>query len=81
MTASTAPAADLRQFALRTKDAAWIRRHNGRTDNDGRVFVSLPAAAVEEITFAGKPWLRHKFADCPKDFPNSLVMCPAKWVA
>ena len=74
-------AADQTQFALRTKDAAWIKRHNGRTDEAGRVHVTLPAARVERITFAGKPWLRHKFADCPKDFPNALVMCPAQWVA
>lgn len=81
MPAKTAPAADLREFALRTTDAAWIKRHNGRDDGDGRIFVMVPAAKVEEIKFAGKPWLRHKFADCPRDFPNALVMCPAKWVS
>lgn len=81
MTAKTAADADLRQFALRTTDAAWIKRHNGRAGDAGRVFVMLPAAKVEQIKFAGKDWLRHKFADCPKDFPNALVMCPAKWVA
>lgn len=79
-TKARAPA-DTTEFALRTRDAAWIRRHNGHTDDDGRVHVTLPAAKVEKIKFAGKDWLRHKFADCPADFPNSLVMCPAQWVA
>ena len=68
------------KFALITRDAAWIKRHNGRADADGRVFVTLPADEVEKITFAGKDWLRHKFADRPKDIPNALVMCPAGWV-
>lgn len=81
MTATATPAANLRQFALRTTDAAWIKRHNGRAGDAGRVFVMLPAAQVEEVKFAGKDWLRHKFADCPKGFPNALVMCPAQWVA
>jgi hypothetical protein len=81
MPAKTAPAKNLVRFALRTTDAAWIERHNGSADEDGRVFVTLPAAEVEEVRFAGKDWLRHKFADCPRDFPNALVMCPAKWVA
>jgi hypothetical protein len=67
-------------FALRTTDAAWIKRHNGQVDADGRVTVMLPAEQVEKIKFAGKDWLRHKFADCPKGFPNALVMCPVKWV-
>ena len=80
-TTQTAAPADTTGFALRTKDAAWIKRHNGRADDSGRVHVTLPAAKVEHLTFAGKPWLRHKFADCPKDFPNALVMCPAQWVA
>jgi hypothetical protein len=67
-------------FKLRTHDDAWIRRNNGRRDSHGRVTVMLPAGQVERIKFAGKPWLRHNFADCPKDFPNSLVMCPVAWV-
>lgn len=67
-------------FILITSDAAWIKRHNGVTDPDGRVTVMLPADQVETITFAKNLWLRHKFADCPKDFEYSLVMCPLKWV-
>lgn len=68
-------------FKLRTHDAEWIKRHKGQIDDAGRVLVMLPANQVEQITFARKPWLRHKFADCPKDFPNALVMCPLKWVS
>jgi hypothetical protein len=80
MTAKTAPAADLVQFALRTGDAAWIKRHDGHTGTDGRVFVQVPASEIAAVKFAGKDWLRHEFADRPKDFPNALVMCPAQWV-
>ena len=68
-------------FKLRTQDAAWIKRHKGQIDDAGRVTVMLPANQVEQVKFAGKDWLRHNFADCPKGFPNSLVMCPVKWVS
>jgi hypothetical protein len=80
MPAKTAPAADLREFALRTTDAAWIARNNGVTDENGRVTVQVPASQIAAVKFAGNDWLRHKFADCPRDIPNALVMCPAKWV-
>lgn len=78
MTATTAPA--LADFALRTHDAAWIRRHNGRDDGDGRITVRVPASEIEAVTVCGRPMLRHRFADCPKDFPSPVVLCPAQWV-
>jgi hypothetical protein len=67
-------------FILRTTDAAWTARHNGADAGDGRVTVMLPADQVEITRFAGTDWLKHKFADCPKDIPNALVLCPLKWV-
>jgi hypothetical protein len=68
------------KFALRTTDAAWIKRHGGQADDAGRVTVMVPADEIAAVKFAGKDWLRHQFADRPKDIANALVMCPAGWV-
>jgi len=68
------------QFKLITRDAAWIKRHNGQIDDQGRVTVMIPASQIAAVKFAGKDWLKHHFADRPRDIPNALVMCPAKWV-
>jgi hypothetical protein len=68
------------QFKLITRDAAWIKRHKGQADDQGRVTVMLPASEIAAVKFAGKNWLKHHFADCPRDIPNALVMCPAQWV-
>ena len=73
--------AELTPFALRTTDAAWIRRNHGTVDDTGRVTVLVPADQVEALTFAGAEMLRHRFADCPRDMANAHVMCPAAWVA
>jgi hypothetical protein len=67
-------------FALRTSDAAWIKRNSGVTDETGRVLVQVPAAEVEKITRCGKPWLQHRFADVPRDAMNAAITCPAAWV-
>jgi hypothetical protein len=68
------------RFALITRDEAWIKRHDGQADANGRVTVMIPAGQIAAVKFAGKDWLRHNFADRPKDIPNALVMCPAGWV-
>lgn len=68
------------KFVLRTADQAWITRNGGQVDHDGKVTVQVPASEVEEVTFAGRPWLRHHFADAPKDAANASIMCPAAWV-
>ena len=67
-------------FALRTGDTAWIKRHNGVTDETGRVLVQVPASQVEKITRCGQPWLTHRFADVPADALNASLTCPAAWV-
>lgn len=68
-------------FTLRTTDTAWTARNHGTVDNDGRVTVLVPANQVEEVTFAGTDFLRHRFDDVPRDMANPWIMCPAKWVA
>jgi len=65
-------------FALRTSDAAWIKRHNGTTDDKGRVHVQVPASQVEGVKL-GVDMLRHRFADAPRD-SDRVVLCPAKYV-
>lgn len=75
----TAKTSDLVDFALRTTDKAWIKRHNGRADDAGRVIVQVPASQIDAVKFAGNDMLRHRFADCPKDSARE-VMCPAKYV-
>jgi hypothetical protein len=77
---TTQTAADRRDFALITTDAAWIKRHDGRPGENGRIVVRVPASEIAAVKFAGRDWLRHRFADRPRDIPNPLVMCPAKWV-
>lgn len=67
-------------FAIRTTDTAWIKRNHATTGNAGRVLVQVPAEQVEKITFCGKPWLRHRFADVPADSQNASIMCQAAWV-
>lgn len=69
------------RFVLRTTDHAWITRNRGQVDDDGRVTVQVPDGEIERVPFAGRDWLRHRFADCPKDAPNPSIMCPAAWVA
>jgi hypothetical protein len=68
-------------FALRTDDAAWITRNHGTTDADGKTFVQVPAAQVEEFDRMGQPWIRHVFTDVPSDALNAAISCPAAWVA
>lgn len=80
MTAKTAAAGDIVEFALRTSDAAWIKRHDGRPGENGCIIVQVPASEITAVKFAGGDWLRHRFADRPSDIPHALVMCPAKWV-
>lgn len=72
MTATTA-------FALRTSDTAWIARNRAVPAESGLVLVQVPAGKVEKITLRGKPWLRHSFADVPRDIPNRVIVCPAEW--
>jgi hypothetical protein len=69
------------KFVLRTTDQAWITRNGGTVDPDGRVTVHVPEAEVEPVTFAGRAWIRHHFADAPRDAQNAHIMCPAAWVA
>jgi hypothetical protein len=78
MTDSTS--SDLVDFALRTGDIAWIKRHNGRTDDAGRVIVGVPAGEIDAIELGGTGMLRHVFADCPSDAPNGAILCPAAYV-
>ena len=66
-----------RRLALRTDDTAWIARNHGTTDPDGKTFVKVPAAKVEQFTRMGKPWIRHIFADVPADALNAAISCPA----
>lgn len=68
------------KFVLRTTDQAWITRNAGQVDDDGKVTVHVPESEVEAFTFAGKPWVRHHFADLPREFANP-VACPAMWLA
>lgn len=78
MTASTATrTAD---FAIRTKDAAWISRNGGQVQDSGRVTFRVPLAAIEPVMFAGRQWLRVRLTDCPRDFGNAAAMSPAYWV-
>ena len=70
----------LTKFAIRTSDQAWIKRNHGTIGEAGRIFVQVPAAEVERITFCGQPMLRHRFADAPADAMNGAIMCPAIWV-
>lgn len=67
-------------FALITADAAWTARNRGTRGDGNRVYAEVPADGTEKILFGGREWLRHRFADCPKDIPNATVMCPAHWV-
>lgn len=67
------------KFVLRTSDAAWIKRHNGTVDSDGKVTVEVPA--VDHVKFAGHDWIRHTFTDVPRDAQNGSIMCPVAWVA
>jgi hypothetical protein len=66
-------------FALRTNDAAWIKRNGAVTGEAGRVLVQVPASQVEKITRCGRPWLQHRFADVPRDAMNAAITCPAEW--
>lgn len=66
-------------FVLRTTDVEWIERHNGTVDADGRVTVQV--ANVDNVTFAGRDWLRNTFRDVPSDALNGSIMCPAAWVS
>ncbi len=81
---TTATTADLAEFALLTKDTAWIKRHGGMVRDDGYAVVKVPVAEVAFITWQFPPGpqnvLRHRFADCPKDFPNPGVVCFGRWV-
>jgi hypothetical protein len=77
---NTTDTTDTVEFALRTTDAAWVKRNNGRTDDDGRTVISVPLSYIKAVKFAGKNWLRLTFADCPRDIPNATVMCPADYV-
>jgi hypothetical protein len=67
------------KFVIRTNDQAWIKRNGGTVDDDGRVTVQVPE--VEHLTICGKPWIRHRFADVPKDCPNGSLLCPTVWAA
>ncbi|NJP24421.1 hypothetical protein FLW53_09420 [Microbispora sp. SCL1-1] len=67
------------KFVIRTTDQAWINRNGGVDAGDGRIAVQVPE--VEHLTICGKPWIRHRFADVPKDAPNGSLLCPAAWVA
>lgn len=67
-------------FALHTSDARWIKKHNGRADEAGRVIVQVPASHIDAIKIAGNDILRHRFADCPRDAANPSILCPAQWV-
>lgn len=69
------------KFVLRTSDTAWISRNHGTVDADGKVTVNVPDDQVEPVTFAGREWKRHCFADAPRDAQNPHIMCPAAWVA
>jgi hypothetical protein len=77
---TTRPSTGLVDFALHTSDARWIRRHNGRADEAGRVIVQVPAIQIDAVKIAGNDMLRHRFADCPRDAANPSILCPAKWV-
>lgn len=67
------------KFVLRTTDQQWITRNSGTVDADGKVTVQVPE--VETVKFAGRDWIRHLFADAPRDAANAHIMCPAAWVA
>lgn len=77
---ATAQSTETVAFALRTHDERWIARNHAVIGEAERVFVQVPAGEIEQTTLCGQPMLRHRFADCPKDFPNAWVVCPAIWV-
>lgn len=60
--------------------SGWIQRHNGRADEAGRVIVQVPASQIDAVKIADNDMLRHRFADCPRDAANPLILCHAKWV-
>lgn len=72
---------ELRDFALVTGDAAWIARHTGTVDSEGRVHVRVPASTVTEGEAGGERVLMHVFADRPRDHAAGPVTCPARWVS
>lgn len=72
--------ASLVKFAIRTHDAAWVKRNNGVTDSDGRTTILVAAASVEHVTICRQPMLRTTLTDCPSDFMN-VAVCPVAWVA
>lgn len=81
MSNTTAQAAETTTFALRTDDAAWIKRNAQiSVGEDGLVWVYVPAAEVERFNRMGKPWLRHTFADVPADALNATISCPVAWI-
>lgn len=69
-----------RTFIIRTTDQAWIARNDGVDAGKERTAVQVPADQTEEITIMGKPWIRHRFTDVPKDCPNGSLLCPVKWL-
>jgi hypothetical protein len=52
-------ATDTIAFALRTEDAAWIKRNAEMVDGkNGLVWVRVPAAEVERFDRMGRPWMQ-----------------------
>jgi len=68
-------------FVLRTTDQSWIKRNGGVDAGDGKIAVQVPSDEIDHLTICGKPWIRHRFADVPKDCPNGSILCPVAWVA
>ena len=80
MTATQNTKGRMAAFALRTDDTDWITRNHATIGEAGRVFIQVPAADIEVVTFCKNDHLRYRLPDVPRDWGNPWAMCPAVWV-
>lgn len=68
------------RIRILTSDSRWSAEH-GQPTGDGATVVTVPADAVEPVTFAGVAMLRFDLRTIspriPADWPNPWAMVPA----
>lgn len=67
-------------FAIRTKDAKWIKRNDATVRDDGWVLWNVPVADLRVMTFCGNDHIEYTLTDKPRDFPTVHVACPAVFI-
>lgn len=76
----TATATRTAQFAIRTRDAAWIGRNQATARDDGWVLFDVPVTGLTFRKFRGHDHIRHTLRDVPKDYASKFVACPAIFI-